>query len=102
MPKFTYAIVHVTGRIDFTTPALVDWVLSELKKVIPTAESRGWLPTIGGGRVTGGVWNKLNGQDALVSQWIIRLLCDNGFEPFAVTQTASGDVVTTHLRRRED
>ena len=87
-----YILVEVKTRdslngvsVTSTDPSVLNWVLTEVRKVVPKSEwGNYWGQNELFGFVLGIQFKKLNNQDANVQQYIFKILCDNGYEPFAI------------------
>jgi len=65
-----------------TESGVVDWILSELRKIVPTLKvSIAELPS---GDPYFWAISRLKGQDTIIGYWVIKQLCEQGWEPFAV------------------
>jgi len=73
-----------------TDPQLVEWILVELKKIIP---SYGFVRKTKdlSGQTYECALKHLQGKDPEVWMWIIQQLCLKGWEPFAVSEKVVSD-----------
>lgn len=100
MKKYRYVRVNSIRPVVTTTdPSILDWLYDEVKKLIPNCATKNELHDLMGERI-GFSFHRLEDKDSKVARWILKLLCENGFEPFA---TSTGEVaqyhVDFHLRR---
>lgn len=79
--------------LSSTDSHVMDWVLDEVKKWLPTMTLfRDWRGELPSGETYTYTMQKLQGRDRDVAWWIVKQLCLQGWEPFA----AEGS--TIHLR----
>ena len=99
-----YRFVQLVRRqteISSTDPSVIDWVVESVRKYIPSCDTRNHRHDLMGD-VSVCELHKLQGKDAQVAEWLPRLLCENGFEPFAETaSTSEGDTETWYLHFRQ-
>lgn len=100
MQKYVYVRLYETSPLVWATdPSVLDWIFGEVKKHVPTCAIRNEDYDLAGVRV-GFTLHQLQNKELLVAKWLIRLLCDNGFEPFEVTPASdSGMLRWLHFRR---
>jgi hypothetical protein len=81
---------------------LWEWIVTEVKKYIPACQAhslRGY--TFPSGEAWGYRLHGLQGRDYHVAHWILKQLCLQGWEPFAITTHISGGTsqgLVYHLR----
>jgi hypothetical protein len=81
--------------VSSTEAHAMDWVFDEVKKSIPTATLfKNWRGVFPSGEPYAYFMQKLQGKDGDVAWWIVKHLCCQGWEPFAVGGS------TIHLRIR--
>jgi hypothetical protein len=78
MKKYKYVKVKFT-TVWSTDPSIVNWIYDEIKKIIPTCAVREERYDLTGEKI-GFELHKLQNKDNQVADWILRLLCENGFE----------------------
>jgi hypothetical protein len=79
--------------LSSTDPDVLDWVFDDVQKFIPTATLfRDWRGVLPSGETYSYTIQKLKGTDRDVAWWIVKQLCLQGWEPFAVEGS------TIHLR----
>ena len=98
MKTYKYAKVHPQYHVEMysTDPQVINWILSELKKIIPTFSFTRKSTTDFSGKAFEFRIDQLQNKDYIVGMWIIQQLCQNGWEPFGVT--GNGDDEIIHLR----
>ena len=101
MKKYKYVKVNYT-TVWSTDPSIVDWIYDEIKKIISTCAIRNEDFNLKGERI-GFQLHQLQDKDSQVADWIIKLLCENGFEPFTFTYYGGGQSVLSighfHFRK---
>jgi hypothetical protein len=80
----TSASVH----LESTDPDTLDWILNQVKTIVPSAEA-GDAQYDATGAVSACRLRRLQNKDRAVAYWVKRLLCDNGFEPFALAHAGA-------------
>ena len=101
MKSYEYSTLNKYRGVTLysTDPKMLDWILSELKRVSTDFGITGCkietfsLPS--GEKYVVQI-HQLQGKDYLVLWWILTQLCHQGWEPFAKDETAPYDY---HLRR---
>ncbi len=72
-------------RLWSTAPSVVDWFLAEVTRLVPKARvQEDVLPS--GEPYNCGV-TRLNGRDLGIMWWVMQQLCQNGWEPYALSET---------------
>jgi hypothetical protein len=87
---YIYVTVDTFNCTVFSTsPAVIKWVLEDVKKAAPFATKiRGAMNDFSG-KMCRFELHWLKDKDTEVALWIVRRLCEVGFEPFQVTQHIS-------------
>jgi hypothetical protein len=79
--------------LSSTDSDVMDWAFAEVQKYIPTAALfRDWRGVLLSGETYAYTMHKLEGRDRDVAWWIVKELCLQGWETFAVEGS------TIHLR----
>ena len=84
-------------RLDTTDPALVDWAIAELQRMVPRWQRD--LALDWGGEACSLSIGRYEGSQK-VRAWFIKGICRQGWEPFAVTGSSLSKVVEYHFRKR--
>jgi hypothetical protein len=96
MRKYIYVKVEVERpNVWATDPSILEWIFDAVKERVPNCTILNEKCDVTGARRFIHLF-MLPDQERDVTPWLMRLLCENGFEPFAVT----GEIV--HLRRMEE
>ncbi len=70
-------------RLYCTDDNILNWIASEIKKILPSSRTDEWKILTGS---TSSLWlDKLQNKDGEVAFWILKQLCDRGWEPFSVS-----------------
>ena len=88
MKKYLYVKVRFTD-VWSTDPSILDFIYYELQKVIPTCATRNEKQDIAGERISYQL-HQLQNKDSQITDWITKLLCNNGFDPFDFFYLGSG------------
>ena len=81
MEKYIYVRISFDNYILSSDPSILSWVFTEAKKLIPSCATRAEFYDVTGERVSFQL-HQLNNKDFEVYVWLIKLLCENGYEPF--------------------
>jgi hypothetical protein len=82
--------------LSSTDAHVMDWVLDDVKNFLPTATLfKNWRGVLPSGETYTYTIQKLQGRDGDVAWWVVKQLCRQGWEPFAVEGN------TIHLRFRD-
>jgi hypothetical protein len=89
MRKYTYVRIYFdpTGKtglpnIYSTDPVILDWVFNQVRKYLPDCIV-GWdSHDLTGARCEIQL-DQIEDKDQALMSWIVRLLCESGFEPYA-------------------
>ena len=85
MAKYQFVRVWLTmGRIYSTDPQLSDWILGEIRKIMPSCTTRHEEYDLHGDLIGFGL-HKLEGKDGQVLHQVLRMLLNIGFEPFSTS-----------------
>ena len=90
MKSYKYVLLHFSDwgvLLHSTDSQVLDWILAELKKVITNFRMSAGPkdPKLPSGETYYLHIDKLQGKDRQVGWWILKQLCLQGWEPFAVT-----------------
>ena len=96
MEKYIYVRISCDNYIWASDPSVLSWVFTEVKKHIPNCATRGELHDVTGERVSFQL-HQLNNKDFEVYVWIIKLLCENGYEPFEMVDIGKFITVPNYL-----
>jgi hypothetical protein len=84
MKRYHYLRLYISrkGGIFFycTDPQTVNWIVGEVKKIVPTCSLDSPL-------TTHNKISQLQDKDGEIGYWLVQMLCLKGWEPFAVTST---------------
>jgi hypothetical protein len=83
MEKYIYVRILSGNYIWASDPSVLNWIFTEVKKHIPSCATRNELHDVIGERVSFQL-HQLNSKDTEVYMWLLKLLCENGYEPFEV------------------
>jgi len=101
MRKYVYVRIDIQdNRVWTTNPSVLDWIFNEVKKHIPSCATRYERLGLTGERVQFQL-HQLQNKDYDVHEWIVRLLCENGYEPFNVTYTSEQHTTLHYIHFRQ-
>lgn len=101
MPRYIYVRLVETLWIEATDSSVLDWIVNETKKYVPDCTAKLEHYDITGAKMSlvlsRDEWARRRSDDEKrsIEGWLTRLLCENGYEPFAV----EGDGASKYFRK---
>lgn len=107
MTRYKLLELYIKPDVTFytTDPTTIDWLLAELRHYIPTygLSAAKKATTLHTGKLYSVQLDRLRGRDMDVGWWIITRLCEEGWEPFAISQrTEHSEKTHYHFRKSVD
>lgn len=101
MKSYKYLSIYENAVVlKSSDPEILKWILDEVKKLVPRCQTRNEVSN-SEGELYAFTIHQLKGQDQWIAYCILQKLCEQGWEPFAVSSYVAnsrteGDFI--HLR----